>query len=454
MTPFDLVALAPSDLPWQGRILLITPGGASRLEPVLKTIRPDIALLGPHEHRQPHEWLLATGPDWLRDLATARARALTSRAIVMPEIDASSYHEFLAVPPHLVHRDDAGRFEVCQDELTEFIATFGPFFGRRANSGFEHDLTRYQPLRRATAADAEARMGTVMRRLADEFSRRDYAAALTAGPLDMWRRWLLDLYNGVQYLDYIHIEPGNVILNCGVHGGPEVPSFLAALGTEGHLVNIDPLGDDYLSEFTKKAIAAFPGRVSECRAALHDAVGTVMLPVEPGGMAAGNLIGQTLRDAKTLPFPAITVDQLAASLHLDRIDLIKMDIEGAEPRALSGAIDTIRRHRPNLAISIYHTPDQFLDIPLFLMNNLDNYAYYVRSYHWISNEVILYAVPTERPHRRREQKIAVYLTTPDRPGSGSTQQTGHIYPLLARLLSNTLGRLPWSADRRSRKSFT
>lgn len=38
----------------------------------------------------------------------------------------------------------------------------------------------------------------------------------------------------------------------------------------------------------------------------------------------------------------ITVD----SLHLDQCDYIKIDVEGAEPLVLEGAIETIRRHKP------------------------------------------------------------------------------------------------------------
>ena len=42
----------------------------------------------------------------------------------------------------------------------------------------------------------------------------------------------------------------------------------------------------------------------------------------------------------------IRLDEALA--HVDRIDLIKMDIEGHEPRALRGARMLIERHRPTL----------------------------------------------------------------------------------------------------------
>jgi methyltransferase FkbM-like protein len=51
------------------------------------------------------------------------------------------------------------------------------------------------------------------------------------------------------------------------------------------------------------------------------------------------------------------VDRIAAELKLDRIDFIKMDIEGAEPNALAGARGVLARYRPRMAICVYHKSD-------------------------------------------------------------------------------------------------
>jgi FkbM family methyltransferase len=50
----------------------------------------------------------------------------------------------------------------------------------------------------------------------------------------------------------------------------------------------------------------------------------------------------------------VTIDQTVKVLGLDRVDFIKMDIEGSELEALKGADRTIREFRPRLAISSYH----------------------------------------------------------------------------------------------------
>lgn len=49
-----------------------------------------------------------------------------------------------------------------------------------------------------------------------------------------------------------------------------------------------------------------------------------------------------------------TIAEICEKLALPRIDLIKMDIEGAELQAVEGAIPILRRDHPRLAITTYH----------------------------------------------------------------------------------------------------
>lgn len=76
-------------------------------------------------------------------------------------------------------------------------------------------------------------------------------------------------------------------------------------------------------------------------------------------------------------------------------DFIKMDIEGAEREALKGGIETIKKCRPQLAISIYHSNDDFIKIPLYLYESLENYIFKLGHYAPRSAETVLYAIPKE-----------------------------------------------------------
>jgi FkbM family methyltransferase len=53
----------------------------------------------------------------------------------------------------------------------------------------------------------------------------------------------------------------------------------------------------------------------------------------------------------------ISIDDLAQLLRLDKVDLIKLDVEGFEWEILEGALNTIRAHKPNIAVEIHLIDD-------------------------------------------------------------------------------------------------
>jgi FkbM family methyltransferase len=60
------------------------------------------------------------------------------------------------------------------------------------------------------------------------------------------------------------------------------------------------------------------------------------------------------------------IDDAPRALGMDRIDFIKLDVEGAELRALKGDEQTLRRDRPRLAIALYHQAADWVEIPTYL----------------------------------------------------------------------------------------
>ncbi len=62
---------------------------------------------------------------------------------------------------------------------------------------------------------------------------------------------------------------------------------------------------------------------------------------------------------------AVTLDEYVESHHLD-VGLIKVDVEGGEWLLLQGALRTIRKFKPVLLLSIYHSAHDFFEIKPFL----------------------------------------------------------------------------------------
>lgn len=85
----------------------------------------------------------------------------------------------------------------------------------------------------------------------------------------------------------------------------------------------------------------------------------------------------------------IEVKALDHLLECQAATYIKMDIEGAELEAIKGAKRIIGERRPKLAICLYHRPQDFFEIPLYIKKLNPNYKLYVHHHY---NDTVLYAV--------------------------------------------------------------
>lgn len=75
----------------------------------------------------------------------------------------------------------------------------------------------------------------------------------------------------------------------------------------------------------------------------------------------------------------------------EKITFIKMDIEGAEYNALEGAKRTIEKNKPKLAISIYHKPEDIVELPFLILSIRPDYQFAMRHYTSDLVESVLYA---------------------------------------------------------------
>ncbi|MEI0604755.1 FkbM family methyltransferase [Brachyspira alvinipulli] len=94
---------------------------------------------------------------------------------------------------------------------------------------------------------------------------------------------------------------------------------------------------------------------------------------------------------------AVTVDKFVNDNNIDRIDYIKMDVEGAEQHILEGAKETIKKFRPSLAIAVYHGGKLFMEdfykVPIFVKEITEGYKYYIRTFSPWGGETILFCKP-------------------------------------------------------------
>ena len=85
------------------------------------------------------------------------------------------------------------------------------------------------------------------------------------------------------------------------------------------------------------------------------------------------------------------LDDLVTSGSIKKADFIKMDIEGAEQQALRGAEKSIRRFKPKLAITVYHSLEDFWEIPQWIAQLGLEYKLYLRHFTIHQEETVLFA---------------------------------------------------------------
>ena len=103
--------------------------------------------------------------------------------------------------------------------------------------------------------------------------------------------------------------------------------------------------------------------------------------------------GKSGRDGE-ISFRTESIDRLVEAGKITKVDFIKMDIEGAELRALKGAEQAIRRFRPKLAITVYHSLQDFWEIPKYIDSLGLGYQFSLRHFTIHAEETVLFAMTT------------------------------------------------------------
>lgn len=110
-----------------------------------------------------------------------------------------------------------------------------------------------------------------------------------------------------------------------------------------------------------------------------------------------------ITDEGEIEVPADTLDHI---LEDQPVTIIKMDIEGAETAALTGASNVIGKYKPVLCICIYHNLKDYYEIPLMMKKLNPDYHLFVRNYtDMVAVETVCYAVPADRLILKDEEGI-------------------------------------------------
>ncbi|MBZ5561107.1 MAG: FkbM family methyltransferase [Acidobacteriia bacterium] len=168
------------------------------------------------------------------------------------------------------------------------------------------------------------------------------------------------LVNEFQTKAYCHgtvdVRPGAVVLDIGANVGLFAKQAVRA-GAQ-RVVCMEPTPGTLLALRWNLASEIAAGTVVVVPKGAWDSTGTLRFTVDPKRPGRSSFVNIPPEEAAyEVVVDVEPVDAVVQDLRLSRVDFIKMDIEGAELKALDGAAETLRRYQPQLAIAVEHTTD-------------------------------------------------------------------------------------------------
>lgn len=188
--------------------------------------------------------------------------------------------------------------------------------------------------------------------LADLGDWTTHALMETAG----WERPLVEACG-------LHLMPGGTALDVGAHTGSYTVFFGALVGPAGRVFAFEPLPDNIDALERTIALNGLENVVRVEPIALSDVAGTAdLFHYVPGenpetqryeheSSMLYSLVRTAGYEATSVTVPVVTLDRWAEDNHVETVDFIKIDAEGAEARILSGGSRLIARS-PRVALLV------------------------------------------------------------------------------------------------------
>lgn len=203
----------------------------------------------------------------------------------------------------------------------------------------------------------------------------------------------------------IQPEPGDIVVDGGGCFGDTALAFADSVGPTGHVHSFEVLSSHL--EIFRHNIQQNPETRNVTLHAFaladHDEAGEISIGVPNPGFSLSSSADR---------ISMYSLDSLVENGTIPRVDFLKMDIEGSEMSALRGAIKTIQKFRPKLAISIYHKWEDYFSIPQFIQSMGCSYQMYLANYTEIDGETVLYAICPDRGKFARHEGESDRSVTP------------------------------------------
>lgn len=221
---------------------------------------------------------------------------------------------------------------------------------------------------------------------ADDLSRETYIAAINTKineDLDYIKPYVR-LDNLYFPSKEFHLREDEVLLDVGGFTGDTVREFHnLTKGQYAKIVSLEP-GEENFGKLLATIQALCLSKVLPLKIGAWDERTTLRFATKEMH------IDNQITDDGVQKIDVDTIDSILSSLGCS-VTLIKLDINGAEYRALSGARKTIRKHRPRIVVRL-HRKEDFFRLPILLNKLAPDIKLYLRQRNFMSMMLVLYGV--------------------------------------------------------------
>ena len=299
-----------------------------------------------------------------------------------------------------------------QDTISLLVVTSNPFYAREMRD--LEELTNYSgPILNASRFDISMenmgndeiilRLDEVYHLLSDQKSKMTYLVVWLAGLLNdedlsylfesereneisevhtKYKDYILEgldatcqdeLHAGLYQMRYMSLQRGDVVLDIGAYKGDTAVLFADLVGREGKVYSFEPVKANYDGLLRNVKLNGLADIVVPINKGCSDKSG-VLKAISAKSGAPWSFLSEDKGDETV---EVTTIDDFVESNNNNKVDFVKMDVEGMEYEVISGARKTIERFRPKIVIPLYHKSSDLLTIPL-LMNKIGGYKLYLR----------------------------------------------------------------------------
>lgn len=221
---------------------------------------------------------------------------------------------------------------------------------------------------------------TVFAKLEDERSRKEFEEVLNFRinrEIEFMKDFRFRLAE--QYFeDFISLQPGSNFVDAGGFDGFTSATFAEKYPGYGKIFYFEPSPESF--ELSKNAL-------NKVRSVVYFQNG---LWNKTEQLRFNSDMGNSSRisDSGEEIINAVSLDDAIK----EKVDFIKIDIEGSEQQALAGASETIKKFKPVIAVCVYHRQRDMVEIPAYLLKLNPSYKIYFRHYTQGTCESVMYFI--------------------------------------------------------------